>query len=452
MEIFLAALLKCSVAMSVISLVYMGVMPFLSKRYSAKWLYYVWLVVAVGWAVPVRPCFDKVLFSFRIPEVQIVQAKGIDMITPLTIITHKVSKTSSIPLWQIAAFIWLICAIGIIAYNVRRHKRFLKLVERWSEDITDSQTLDVLADLKEKMKVNAAVGLKKCPCIISPMLVGFFRPVVLLPYGQIPLDELTFVLRHELIHLKRKDLWYKALVLTATALHWFNPLVHIMAKAVAVQCEISCDELLVREINFQQRKQYGEILIGAVRKETGFQTALSTNFYREGHFIKTRIFRIMDATKKKAGISILCAALILIIGSEMIFASSPAQNQKDVFDDKSKNVRIVNIDVKTLDRGKSACLKGIHTLEGGDILRYKIAADGNGENLAIKLLREATKAANGEAGFQELMIIHTPLNSSVQQVEIKESQAGSYCLLIGNNNAEPLRNIKGTIEIIKKGE
>jgi beta-lactamase regulating signal transducer with metallopeptidase domain len=78
------------------------------------------------------------------------------------------------------------------------------------------------------------------------MLIGFFRPALLLPSAEITSDGLVLILRHELIHLKRHDLWYKALVLLATVIHWFNPVVYIMAKAIAAQCEISCDEQVLQ--------------------------------------------------------------------------------------------------------------------------------------------------------------------------------------------------------------
>lgn len=77
------------------------------------------------------------------------------------------------------------------------------------------------------------------------MLVGFFHPAILLPPVKFAGDELSLILKHELIHFKRHDLWYKALILEATALHWFNPVVYLMAKAAAVQCEISCDALVL---------------------------------------------------------------------------------------------------------------------------------------------------------------------------------------------------------------
>lgn len=53
--------------------------------------------------------------------------------------------------------------------------------------------------------------------------------------------DMGMVIHHELIHLKRKDLWVKAFTLGASALHWFNPLVHILQKDIHTWSELSCD-------------------------------------------------------------------------------------------------------------------------------------------------------------------------------------------------------------------
>ena len=198
-------------------------------------------------------------------------------------------------------------------YHALWHGRFMKMVGRWSEPVTDLVSLGIFDSLKLEMGIKAQVGLSVCQSITSPMLVGFFHPTILLPPVKIAGDELSLILKHELIHFKRHDLWYKALILTATAIHWFNPVVYLMAKAAAVQCEISCDALVLQGADFQQRKQYGETIIGVVRNGAKLQTALSTNFYGGKKGMKTRISSIMDTKRKKAGVAIFCMALVGII-------------------------------------------------------------------------------------------------------------------------------------------
>ena len=301
MQAFLITLLQCSIAMTVISLIYMTATPFLSKRYTAKWRYYVWLVIVVGWIFPFRPQFDLVSLSVEIPSIQTTQLIPAEYMTagePMMTVVNEASIASSIPLWWIIAGIWIIGVVGKIIYHIVRHWRFVKLLNRWSEDITNLQTLNILNTLRAEMKIRKYVGLKACSGITGPMMVCFFRPVIFLPAVKISSDELTFILKHELIHLKRNDLWYKALVLFTIAIHWFNPAIYIISKAIGEQCEISCDELVLQGTSFEQRKQYGETIIGVIRTKAKLRTALSTNFYGGKNSMKTRIFSYMKCVTR----------------------------------------------------------------------------------------------------------------------------------------------------------
>ena len=280
----------------------------------------------------------------------------------------------------------------------------------------------------------------------------------LLPSIKIASDELAFILRHELVHLKRNDLWYKALVLLATAIHWFNPVVYIMAKAIVAQCEISCDELLLQGTSFQQRKQYGKTIIGVVRNGAKLQTALSTNFYGGKKSMKTRIFSIMDTTKKKAGITILGVALIATIGTGMVFAASSAKNENDnvvnaadeiqaerEFIGPTESKQVINVDVKSLESGEFVCVGGPYTLEEGDLIQYDITAEGNG-NLNVGL-RKTTDPRDdnsylGHSGLAGNFI------KDFTSFKVSKSLTGTYYLWVGNYDGETLNNIKGTMEIV----
>lgn len=124
-----------------------------------------------------------------------------------------------------------------LSYHIIRHCRFLRLTERWSGTITDRQTLALFQSLKNQMGIFQNIDLRNCDCIGSPMLTGFAKPCILLPKAGMSKDELCFILKHELVHYKRRDLWYKSLVLIAVAVHWFNPIVHLMANAAGTAAQ-----------------------------------------------------------------------------------------------------------------------------------------------------------------------------------------------------------------------
>ena len=100
-----------------------------------------------------------------------------------------------------------------------------------------------------------------CP---SPMLLGVFRPVLLLPEQA---AETEFALRHELTHLYHRDLYAKLVMTFAVSVHWFNPLVRLLERQFSEAMECACDEQVLAHADAAMRRAYSEaILAGGVRR------------------------------------------------------------------------------------------------------------------------------------------------------------------------------------------
>lgn len=325
MQNFMFALLTCSITMSAIALLYMAIEPLLSKRYCAKGRYYTWLIVIIGLIIPFRPQFDNVVVKVDIPPemaLPIIQMGNVAPITEPSPVTIPFAFLASVTVWQILVVVWLAGMVVFLVYHTIKHCRFVKLMGRWSEDIMDGPAFSTLKNLKTDMKITKQIGLQKCASIGSPMMVGFIYPKILLPRIDFTRDELRFILAHELVHYKRKDLWYKLLVLIASAIHWFNPIVYMVGRAIDIQCELSCDDEIVRSTDTDTRQHYSETIIGVVKHQSKMKTALSTNFYGGKKGMKNRIFSIMDSSNRKAGVAILCGAIILTMGTGFAFAAN----------------------------------------------------------------------------------------------------------------------------------
>lgn len=349
MRSFLITLLECSVTMSVLVLCFIALTPWLSKRYSTKWIYYAWLVIVVGLIIPYRFHTDATLihtdFSAVSPAVQQTVSDGITELDQKQsgaqgIISGNSKAVSDIntrpgiisqilyPWYRWAGALWILGAVVFIAFHDIRHRRFLHMVRRWSHEVGDQQTLDILQDQQIRLNISKPMELRTCTCITSPMMIGVINPMVLLPPSKYTESELSLIFRHELIHFRRKDLWYKVLVIFATAIHWFNPIIYLMAKAIAVQCELSCDMEVVKNTEIDKRQLYSETILSVAKNNGRMQTAFSTNFYGGKKEMKNRISSIMDGTKKKTGTLILCAAIILTLGSGVVFAAGTDNTEK----------------------------------------------------------------------------------------------------------------------------
>lgn len=313
---FMIALLEASIAMTVIALVYIAITPLLSKKFTAKGRYYAWLVIIIGLIIPFRfhPQTSALYVDRLLPALKIANSHLVGEAV------SSATTTSPVVPWHVlAGGLWISGVIVFITFHIIRHRRFLKAVRRWSTEIGHRQTLDILHDVQAKLGIKQQVDLRICPGISSPMLLGFIRPSILLPSDNIPKDELPFILKHELIHLKRGDVWYKALVFLATALHWFNPFVYIMAREISIQCEISCDEEVVKNTDVASRQKYVEAIIGVIRKHQ-VQSPFSTHFYSGRQGMKNRVFSIMEVKRKKWGISLLAVIIMATLSTGTVLA------------------------------------------------------------------------------------------------------------------------------------
>jgi len=338
--------------MSLLALLYILISPLLAKRYSVKWQYYAWLVVVIGLIIPFRPQWGNAIVQVDIPNetakpiIQIMSGTETPFIPidneTLDVVIAPIENAPNYPIWagisiwQIIAFLWIIGVIGFFAYHVIRHYRFLKLIKRWSERITDERILNLFENLKAEMKISKNINLYHSSCMGSPMMFGLINPRIVLPTEKISEDELRFILKHELVHYKRKDLYYKFIVLITTAIHWFNPLIYLMVRVINEQCELSCDAEIIRGTDADTRLKYSEAIIGVVNYKSRLKTILSTNFYGGKKGMKKRISSIMDTGNKRIGIVIISILLIATVCTGFAFAGNRIdsdnydENQDDI--------------------------------------------------------------------------------------------------------------------------
>ena len=134
----------------------------------------------------------------------------------------------------------------------------------------------------------------------TPITLGLLHPVILLSHNTRE-DDLEMILRHEICHIRRRDLWYKGLFLLCACVHWFNPLTWLLARAAGETVELCCDEAVVAGQDTQFKRRYGQSLLRAAAAPE--KVVLSTSF-GSGE-MKGRLINLF-VEKKKSGL-LLCA-------------------------------------------------------------------------------------------------------------------------------------------------
>lgn len=324
MERIMELLVANSAAMSLLIICFLILTPRLLNRYHAKWIYYSWLFLVIGLVIPFRIHF-QIMFERPSSEPIFIynyyQGNDQDMYLR----EGKETESESLPSHQIIGSVWLIGFISFILCQGRKHYRFTKLLRRWGEEDKASAEYKQLQKLSCDMGISKPVRLRISPCISSPMQIGFVKPVLVLPAMDLSDEELSLILRHELIHFMRKDLWYKGLVLIATAINWFNPLVYLMGKAIGEQCELSCDYEVVKGSDTEKKIRYCETIIGMMQGLSKAEPVFSANLSNGRKGIMKRIHSIMDGSEKKAGAVILGMALFGIILTGVDFNTTTVQ-------------------------------------------------------------------------------------------------------------------------------
>jgi len=145
----------------------------------------------------------------------------------------------------------------------------------------------------------------------TPMLVGIFRPMIVLPNREYSSQQLQSILLHELTHMRRRDVAVKWLSLLACAAHWFNPLVWVSKREIDRVCELSCDEAVIRSMDRYGKQHYGETLISVASNKKIPMPVLSTTMCEEKRALKERLTAIMKS-KKHTKLAVLMSAIILL--------------------------------------------------------------------------------------------------------------------------------------------
>lgn len=200
------------------------------------------------------------------------------------------------------------------------YQGFIRFIHVGMTPISDIEILNRLSIVAEQSGIKKPIELCVNPFISSPLLIGFFHPCIVLPGEDISEKDFQYIVLHELIHYKRRDMFYKWLVQVTVCLHWFNPLVYFMSREINRACEFSCDEAVLAKIECGSAQDYGNTLLSAMaaveryRKDFGAVT-LSGN----KQLLRERLVVIMRFKKKSMRTRLLTGVLTLCIAFAAAF-------------------------------------------------------------------------------------------------------------------------------------
>ena len=342
-----------SIPVSVIILMLLLLRTVLNKRYTAKWQYWVWIVITVRLLIPFDISIPNFTSPISIPVDNYVVYQNTKSeyaennyapITPeydaeanpsvdnteddtadrkLLYTASEALGKSTIALSDVLCAIWIFGAFLLLAVRAGGYiiakKKLDKTLIPYEIDISESL---------RKLGLDENVPVYCSDMVTTPLLSGIFRPTVIIPENSREDMYLQVAIHHELVHFKRYDVVFKLMLFIVTCIYWYNPCVWLMSKMALEDIELSCDESIYKKMNSQGKNIYGESIIkfAANRKN---ELLCATSFSDNKQTVATRIKHIFDENRKRRGAPALAAVIAVIVISGVLVTFTGKTNPAD---------------------------------------------------------------------------------------------------------------------------
>ena len=365
MNEFMKILLSLSVSGTLLLLLSMGLKPLYKNKFSKRWQYYIWIIAALRFLLPFTPDttiigslferFDTVTITNEIstsPNVPVSVDTDNSETEPVQ--TNEVMTDTAIRepfnIYVCLFFIWFALALVLFVRKVTVYQGFIQYMKAGNTEVSDIKILNLLSDCEDKLNIRTRVELSYNSLIASPIMIGFFRPRIVLPVGELEDKELSYIFTHELIHYKQRDMFYKWLIQIVVCVHWFNPFAYLLEKEVNKSCELSCDEKVISILDDKARREYGDTLLSFLKSNNLYKSSLASVTLSEGaEQLKERLGAIAGFKKKNKVIRILTGVLTLCIIFAAAFVGSYHEASASMSTDMDDPLLIQSDDVPVME-------------------------------------------------------------------------------------------------------
>jgi len=293
-----------------------------------------WLMTAIGYARAARGSEPSAPALFGEPAVSNETAARV-----ATTVHDPAAETDSEPAlpwtnrldsWSRAVVpLWF---IGVLGLSIRlafgwlmvarvRKATHEKLSGAWQARITS---------MKRRLQISRPVLVAQSALVHVPMLVGWLRPMILIPAAVVSgltTAQLEAVIAHELAHVRRHDYIANIVQTAAEILLFYHPACWWISKQIRAEREHACDDLAVSVCG--DRVLYAEALadLETLRSETPVLGLAATD-----GVLMRRIRRLVAAAPVRRGLSpgwAAAAVPLTTVAVLMLSTTAPAQSVPD---------------------------------------------------------------------------------------------------------------------------
>lgn len=310
-------ILSMTITGSIVSVFLFFAKPIIKDKLPKSFQYYMWFSVVIALMLPVSkiiviPVSSPLVISMEsMPDI----AQWIsDTVSESLVFASQNRNEKNIlhmnhfPDTAVILFVfWQAGMILILGFNLICYLLYARSLNKHNIS-ADQQEIELLNNLSER---KSALRLYKNSMVQTPILIGFFHPVILLPDKKYEDMKLRNILMHEITHMKRYDIFVKWLFICIGAIHWFNPLVYFVRREMNKACELACDESVIKRFDNSEMQQYGNTLI-AVAADSIRTRSLSITMIEDKKNLKERLDAIMKH-KTYSKRTVIAASVILVM-------------------------------------------------------------------------------------------------------------------------------------------
>lgn len=196
--------------------------------------------------------------------------------------------------------LWVVGGIITFFYQLFKYINFYHFVKNLPV-IQDNHIEDILTKIINTEKKKKRFHIVHTEHVHSPMIIGFQSYYILLPEISMSNEELAYILKHEVVHAYRGDLWIKAFVNFLCILYWWNPFIYLLEIEMDKLLEFRADYFITSKMNHPDRIAYSECLVHIAKEQRKFNPMpVSLSFIGRKKFALTqRVHFILEQKSKK---------------------------------------------------------------------------------------------------------------------------------------------------------
>lgn len=274
-----------------------------------------WILVILKLSIP--PLMNLPVFIYPIEENRLGEIASLTQTSELGSTSNLQFGRESHSFGYYIMCFWIVGSLIALFISLRRITLFNRVLSK-SERPFDSEKLSNFEEISILFGIQKTPLLKVVSANISPLVwwVGGKRMVVL-PESivkKLTHKELSFVIAHELAHIKRKDYFVRWLELIVCIIFWWNPLIWWAQRQLRNCEEICCDQLAIERIQGKP-KSYANALLKAIEflVHPGLRQPVAASGMNSGGLLERRLKMIINKDKK--GYCSSWCRIVLIAGS-----------------------------------------------------------------------------------------------------------------------------------------